>query len=375
MVENKNQGNNNSSGKSYAQASKMSINTSEVLKIKETFPSLNAQKIDQVNNIVNGQSKPKPCIKMTTKGPFRKQVIISMSRENVKSFMKNLSLHVANINRLLHNAKSDVLVDYICSDSTGITIITSKVSQQSDLSIIDNYVKNSNDINFLQVDEPHLPKSKSYLKIIGIPFFPHVNSQDKLTLNDIEMILKQNHIFDNISLASKPRVIKVSPKSDMSIVWIDIWDVQSRNNAKMLINRCFNIRNYIATIWGANMNPGVLQCKNCWKWGHATFSCRIQGAKCVKCNGPHKSEHHREFSWCCKANTKINPPRLEIKKGEPCPHTFKCPNYRGDYQADSNQCLFWRHRFNREWHQRKYTEIHENRSKSICSEGNGIDHQ
>jgi len=35
-----------SSGKSYAQASKSSATTSKVLKIKETFPSLNAQKID-----------------------------------------------------------------------------------------------------------------------------------------------------------------------------------------------------------------------------------------------------------------------------------------------------------------------------------------
>ena len=115
-----------------------------------------------------------------------------------------------------------------------------------------------NDINFLQVDEPRLPKSKSYLKIIGIPFFPHANSQERLTPNDIEMILKQNYIFDNISLASKLRVIKVSPKSDMSIVWLDIWDVQSGSNVKMLINRCFNIRNYIAIIYGANMNPSVL---------------------------------------------------------------------------------------------------------------------
>ena len=53
MVENKDQSENNSSGKLYAQASKPSINTSEVLKIKETFPSLSAKKIDQVNNIVN----------------------------------------------------------------------------------------------------------------------------------------------------------------------------------------------------------------------------------------------------------------------------------------------------------------------------------
>jgi len=235
----------------------MSNNTSEVLKIKEMFPSLNAQKIDQVNNIVNGQAKPKPCIKMMTKGPSRKQVIIPMSRENINSFMKSTSLHVANMNRLLRNAKSDVLTDYICTNPIGITIITNKVSQQLDMAIINNYVKSLNDINSLQIDEPCLPKSKSYLKIIGIPFFPHANSQERLTPNDIEMILKQNHIFDNISLASKPRVIKVSPKSDMSIVWLDIWDVQSGSNTKMLINRCFNIGNYIATIRGANMNPGV----------------------------------------------------------------------------------------------------------------------
>ena len=45
-VINKDQGINNNSGKSYAQASKLSINTSEVLKIKETFPSLSTKKID-----------------------------------------------------------------------------------------------------------------------------------------------------------------------------------------------------------------------------------------------------------------------------------------------------------------------------------------
>jgi len=86
---------------------------------------------------------------MTTKGPSRKQVIIPMSKENINTFMKNSSFHVANINRLLRNAKSDVLVNYIRSDPTGVIIITSKVLQQSDMSIINQYIKNSNDINSL----------------------------------------------------------------------------------------------------------------------------------------------------------------------------------------------------------------------------------
>jgi len=233
-------------------------NTSEVLMIKEAFLALNVKKINQINNIVKGNSKPKPHIQMTTKGPSRKQVIIPMSSDNISVFMKNLSLHITNINRQLQNTKSEVLVDYIRSDLLGITIITNnRVSQQSDLLIIDQYVKNSNDINALQVEEPRLPKSKSYLKIISILFYPHDNSQEHLTSSNIETVLKQNQIFNNITLVSKPRVIKVSSKSDMSIVWLDIWDVQSGSNAKMLINRCFNVRRHIATIQKANMNPGV----------------------------------------------------------------------------------------------------------------------
>ena len=175
---------------SYAQASNPMANISEVLKIKETFPALNTKKINQVNNIIKGNLKPKPCIQMTTKGPSRKQVIIPMSGDNNSTFMKNLSLHVININRHLKNTKSKVLVNYIQSNLLSITIITNKVSQQSDLQIIDQYVKNSNDINALQVEKPCLPQFKSYLKIIGIPFFPHENAQDCLISSDIEMILK-----------------------------------------------------------------------------------------------------------------------------------------------------------------------------------------
>ena len=206
----------------YAQASKPIATTSDILKIKKAFLALNAKKIDQVNNIIKGNPKPKPYIQITTKSPSRKQVIIPMSCSNNNTFMKNLSLHVTNINRQLRNAKSKVLVDYIRSDLLGITIITNKVSQQSDLQIIDQYIKNSNNINTLQVEEPHLLQSKSYLKIISIPFFSHGNSQDRLTPSNVKLILKQNQIFNNITLVSRPKVIKISSKSDMAIIWIDI---------------------------------------------------------------------------------------------------------------------------------------------------------
>jgi len=77
------------SKQSYVQASKQINNTTKVIKIKDTFSALNAQKIDQIHRIVNSSSKPKLCIQITTKGPSKKQVIILMSNDNINKFMKD----------------------------------------------------------------------------------------------------------------------------------------------------------------------------------------------------------------------------------------------------------------------------------------------
>jgi len=155
---------------------------------------------------------------MTTKGLLRKHIIIPMSNDNNAKFMKNSSVHVANINRALKNVKSEVLTDFICSDPLDIMVVTNKVSMQSDLQIIEKYIKNLDDIDALQVEVPRLPQSKSFLKIIGIPYFLHGNYQDCLTSNNVETLIKQNQIFDNITFTSKLQVIKVLPKSNMSII-------------------------------------------------------------------------------------------------------------------------------------------------------------
>ena len=52
----------------------------------------------------------------------------------------------------------------------------------------------------------------------------------------IEGVFKNSHLFKDASLASKLRVIKVSPKSDKAVVWVDIWDSQSGSCAKNIIN-------------------------------------------------------------------------------------------------------------------------------------------
>ena len=74
----------------------------------------------------------------------------------------------------------------------------------------------------MDVDVPCLSQSKSYLKIIDISYYPHNDLSKYLLSNDIKEIIKQNQIFDNIILVFKLCVIKVSLKSDMSIVWVNI---------------------------------------------------------------------------------------------------------------------------------------------------------
>ena len=146
-------------------------------------------------------------------------------------------------------------------------------------------------INSSLIESPRLPKSKSYMKIIGLPY--KIN-QDVISSDFIEGVLKETHLFNGVVLASKPCVIKASPKSDMAVIWVDIWDSQSGSSVKNIINCCFNIRRFIATVKGTNMNPGVPQCKNCWKWEHLTLSCHSHISRCAKCYGAHITEHHTE---------------------------------------------------------------------------------
>ena len=220
------------------------------------FSNLWANKIENIQKIIRDDSKPKPKIIMTTKGPSRKQVIVPMSNDNKISFMKDSSTHVTNLNRNLKNIKSEIIVDFICQETSGVTIVTNKVTSALNLQTIENYVKNANYIESTVVEVSYLPQSKSYLKITDISYLGEFTNVPIIS-DVVQEIFKKNHIFNNIAIMLKPWVIKVFPKSDMSIIWFNIWDIQNESRAKDLINRCFNVRIYIATIRGTNMNPGV----------------------------------------------------------------------------------------------------------------------
>ena len=134
--------------------------------------------------------------------------------------------------------------------------MTNNVATNSDLQEIEKYIKSTLATNNDSISSPRLPQSKSYLKIVGISYFVD-KTNTCISSEDIEYILKNNHIFNNIVLTSKPYIIEVSPKLDIVIVWIDIWDIQNSNNAKKIISRHLNTGSVITTVKGTNMNPGV----------------------------------------------------------------------------------------------------------------------
>jgi len=216
---------NSTTKKSYTQASSNSINnnnTSSVamntLKIKEAFPKLSNKKINSIQKVINGDNaKLKPRINMTTKGPLCKRIIILMTNELDKRFIKNPASHITNINCILKNIKSNIYTDYISSDNKDVNIVTNNVASSSDLQEIEKYIKQSLDDNSNLIATPRLLQSKSYLKIVGIPYYID-KSSIRITTEDIECILKNTHIFNEIILASRLRIIKVSPKSDIAIV-------------------------------------------------------------------------------------------------------------------------------------------------------------
>jgi len=72
-------------------------------------------------------------------------------------------------------------------------------------------------MNLEDILSPQFPQSKFYLKIIGIPYLIE-NTNTLINSSVLEIIIKNLHIFNNVTFASKLRIIKVSHILDMAII-------------------------------------------------------------------------------------------------------------------------------------------------------------
>jgi len=134
-------------------------------------------------------------------------------------------MHITNINRCLKKAKLDTIADFIWVKSKDIIITTNKAAFVSDISIIEKYLKENSNINSDYINSSCLLKFKSYLKILDLLYIVEKTNL-LVTSKLIEEVIKEFYIFNDIILASRPQVIKASPKSDiamiMAMIWVDI---------------------------------------------------------------------------------------------------------------------------------------------------------
>ena len=186
----------------------------------------------KVKNSNRGTKKPK--INMTTRGQSRREVIISMTRANTELIVNSAHIHTTNINKCLKNSNSNIVADFIHFNTNGIIITMNKPVSNLNLSTIEKYLKSVQNITLESIESPCLPKSKSYMKIIGLSYSSELGV---LSPDYIEGVLAKSHLFKNATLALKLHIIKASPKSDKAVVWVDIWDSQSSSCTKNIINR------------------------------------------------------------------------------------------------------------------------------------------
>ena len=209
-------------------------NVEDVLQVKEAFSSLSADKVGKMLKVKNsGKGNKKSKINMMTRGLSKKEVIIPIAKINIELIINLAHIHISNINKCLKNSKSDIIADFIHVTNNEIIITMNKPANMLNLSTIKKYLKNIKNVNLDLIEGLCLPKSKSYIKIIGLPY---KTNQEVITPNYIEGVLKELHLFKDIVLASKLHIMKVSPKSDIVVVWVDIWDSQSSSLAKNIIN-------------------------------------------------------------------------------------------------------------------------------------------
>jgi len=144
---------------------------------------------------------------------------------------------------------------------------TNFIASAAELEVIKQWLKKVAGLAASTMVEPCLPQSKSFLKILDVSYWGN-NSLLPITQAQVESVIANTPIFEEVVLASRPCIIKVSPSLDMLVIWIDIWDSQKGSKSKTLINRSFNFGRHTATVRRTAIHPGVAQYHNCWRWGY-----------------------------------------------------------------------------------------------------------
>ena len=200
---------------------------------------------------------------MTTQGPTRYQVLIPLTLAAAETVVANAALAVESCNKGLVSARSKLRVESVHKAWDGVSMSTNSVASVVELEVIKQWLKKTASLGEITEVESCLPQSKSFLKVLGVPYWDSKTSLP-VTPTQVAEALSSSSLFEGITLASISHIMKASPSFDMSVIWINIWNSQKGSKGKTLINCSFNFGCHTVTVRGTAMHPGVAQCHNCW---------------------------------------------------------------------------------------------------------------
>ena len=198
-----------------------------LLQLKEAFPDLPQATIISMHQASldvarapqgsPSRSAISRTLKMMTQEPTRCQVLIPLTPAATETAVANAASVVEFCNKGLVSTRSKLRVESVCKAWDGVSISTNSVASAAELEVIKQWLKKTAGLGESTEIEPCLPQSKLFLKILGMPYW---NSKSSLaiTLAQVETALSNSLLFESVTLASIPYIMKALSSSDMSVI-------------------------------------------------------------------------------------------------------------------------------------------------------------
>ena len=95
-------------------------------------------------------------------------------------------------------------------------MFTNSVASVAELEVIKQWLKKTVGLGEVTEVEPRLPQSKSFLKVLGVLYW---DSKTSLPVTPVQVAeaLSSSPLFEGVTLASMPHIMKASPSSDMTL--------------------------------------------------------------------------------------------------------------------------------------------------------------
>jgi len=348
-------------------ANPKSLRDEAVVALARTFPDADIDKVLKAQGDLTGRpDAPTEAERLrakrrrhTTYGQSRRAFVVYSTPPANWQVEKIMS----NINQELARQKRSVKVESAEDIRGALTMVTSVVPDEDDLKILQTLFETSYKAKIAAGEmtiRVEIPSSKSCLKINDFPYYNGFNPENepvKWTGESLKKVLDQSPYGREIKLynGSMPRISRNSRKSDTGTVWFDIHDSRGGLSAQNLAKKTFMYGHHHLRIMPAEKVSGLPLCQRCWRFGHRSDakSCPFRGVFCARCGEPHRTENHRQFANCCKANPKADPP-IAANTEATCSHAPRCVNCGKAHRSDDPACKFWKSRFDHQWIWKRY---------------------